>query len=165
MYFQILGKGKRTTINTILLVGPVAMEVLQQVEQHIIQLGTDLAHCSVVGRPRFLFAAWGNTLFVSVELLPNCGSEAFSGLRLHGHMAGTVHISQSLEELWLLGGFVFPFGRWGTRCQLDLCIRHDAWGKSKLINLQVSRLTYSDCNPGEIAVAINRLIQRCQKTS
>jgi len=45
-------------------------QVLQQVEQHIIQLGTDLAHCSV----------------------------AFSGLRLHGHMAGTVHISQSLED-------------------------------------------------------------------
>ena len=57
MYFQILGQGKRTTINMILLTGPVAIEVLQQVEQHIIQLGTDLAHCSVVGRPRFVFAA------------------------------------------------------------------------------------------------------------
>ena len=55
MYFQIPGKGKRTTINMILLIGPVAIEVLQQVEQHIIQLGTDLAHCSVVGRPRFFF--------------------------------------------------------------------------------------------------------------
>ena len=62
-----------------------------------------------------------------MELLPNCVSKAFSGLRLHGHMAGTVHISQSLEELGLLGVFAFPFGRWGTRGQLDLCIRHDAW--------------------------------------
>ena len=38
-------------------------------EQQIIALGTDLAHCSV----------------------------AFSGLRLHGHMAGTVHISRAVE--------------------------------------------------------------------
>lgn len=45
-------------------------QALQQVEKHIVQLGTDLAHCSV----------------------------AFSGLRLHGHMAGTVHISRTFED-------------------------------------------------------------------
>ncbi|CAJ1442840.1 unnamed protein product, partial [Effrenium voratum] len=45
-------------------------KALRAVEQHLINLGTELSHCSV----------------------------AFSGLRLQGHMAGTVHISRGLQD-------------------------------------------------------------------
>ena len=69
MYFQILEKSKLSTINTIVrlrikfyiltgVFGPMGMEVLQQVEQHIIQLGTDLAHCSVVRGPSDKFTVF-----------------------------------------------------------------------------------------------------------
>eukprot|EP00435_Cladocopium_sp_Y103_P055591 s673_g18.t1 len=61
--YEILGGffGEMGSAWTRELHGDPNEQALQQVEKHIIQLGTDLAHCSV----------------------------AFSGLRLHGHMAGT----------------------------------------------------------------------------